>query len=168
MKKRIDVSLASLYIGLFIVGFCGSALVGCQKQSAETGATGGDFPVFDLDRIVWSEMTPGDFDQEFIGFYRGNSSFTMETKYFKNERGDLMLENFGTWNLLNDRACTGTCADADWDCNGVVNVNDLLILMSNWTTNVSPCTSGDADGDGFVNTTDLNLYLGWFGSAGCC
>jgi hypothetical protein len=57
------------------------------------------------------------------------------------------------------------CATADLNCDGVVNVSDLLILLSHW----GPCIpkegscEADLNGDGTVNVSDLLLLLAQWG-----
>ena len=137
-------------------------------HTEEIGTTLETYPVFDLDRIVWSEMTPGDFDQEFIGFYRGNSSCTMETKYFKNERGELMLEDADYYFHYsppgNSRSCNFDCHDADYDSNFFINVNDLLVVMQYYGSCQGTCVLGDLDGDGCVTTADIIIFQAYYGS----
>jgi len=50
---------------------------------------------------------------------------------------------------------------ADFDDNGVVDTQDLLILLANWGTNGSG--GGDVDGNGAVNTSDLLALLAAWG-----
>ncbi len=56
------------------------------------------------------------------------------------------------------------CAAADLNCDGVVDVSDLLILLATWGT----CPSGedcqgDLNGDGVVDVSDLLILLGDWG-----
>jgi hypothetical protein len=55
-------------------------------------------------------------------------------------------------------------ADADLDGDGVVGVNDLLMLLANWGACPPdpPCT-GDLDGDGQIGVTDLLQLLSEWG-----
>jgi agmatine/peptidylarginine deiminase len=46
-----------------------------------------------------------------------------------------------------------------------VNTQDLTIFLGNFGTAVTPNTNGDFDGNGLVNTLDLTFFLGVFGSA---
>ncbi|MFM9958403.1 MAG: hypothetical protein ACKVZJ_10015 [Phycisphaerales bacterium] len=56
-------------------------------------------------------------------------------------------------------------ATCDGDVNGdlLVNTADLALLLGFFGTNVPPNTSGDLDGNGAVNTADLAFLLGNFG-----
>jgi len=57
------------------------------------------------------------------------------------------------------------CATADFNCDGEVNVTDLLMLLSNW----GPCIpkegscQADLNGDGEVNVSDLLILLSQWG-----
>ncbi|MFM9956907.1 MAG: agmatine deiminase family protein [Phycisphaerales bacterium] len=53
----------------------------------------------------------------------------------------------------------------DIDSDKIVNINDLVILLGNFATGVTPNTSGDFNGDGLVNVNDLTFILGVFGTA---
>jgi len=50
------------------------------------------------------------------------------------------------------------CASADLNCDGIVNVTDLLILLSAWGPCGDPCPA-DLNGDNTVNVTDLLALL---------
>ncbi len=65
-----------------------------------------------------------------------------------------------------DDPCTGGCP-GDLSRDGIVDVDDLNLVLSNWNTSVGPCGPGDANGDGFVDVDDLNLVLSnWEKSCG--
>jgi hypothetical protein len=56
------------------------------------------------------------------------------------------------------------CAPADLNCDGVVDVSDLLLLLAAW----GPCPEnqdcpGDLDGDGAVDVSDLLILLANWG-----
>jgi hypothetical protein len=55
----------------------------------------------------------------------------------------------------------GHCS-ADFDSNGIVDVIDLNILLSNFNDPVRCPAEGDATGDGLVNVLDLNVVLSQF------
>lgn len=55
---------------------------------------------------------------------------------------------------------------ADINADGVVNTADLTLLLGTFGSNVPPNTGGDVNGDGVVNTADLTILLGVFGQ-GC-
>lgn len=56
-------------------------------------------------------------------------------------------------------ACEGQPCPGDVDGNGVVDVDDLLLILSGWGGD----GSGDADGDGDVDVDDLLMAIGNFG-----
>ncbi|MCA9310107.1 MAG: hypothetical protein KDA21_02815, partial [Phycisphaerales bacterium] len=49
------------------------------------------------------------------------------------------------------------CSDANGD--GMVNFDDLNVVLQNWALSVTPGTNGDIDGSGLVDFDDLNLIL---------
>jgi hypothetical protein len=51
----------------------------------------------------------------------------------------------------------------DFDFNGIINVADLLIFVSNYGCQVN-CGDPDLDGNGSVNVGDLLLFIGVYGS----
>ncbi len=53
----------------------------------------------------------------------------------------------------------------DANDDGVINTADLTIVLGSFGSAVTPYTSGDFNGDGVVNTADLTIVLGLFGSA---
>jgi hypothetical protein len=63
---------------------------------------------------------------------------------------------------------TTTAADADFDSDGKVNGNDFLIWQGGLGTdagsgNVAPLSAGNANGDQFVNSLDLDIWEDQFG-----
>lgn len=56
---------------------------------------------------------------------------------------------------------------ADWSGDGVVNTIDLTLFLGRFGTQVAPFSIGDTNGDGLVNTADLVVVLSEFGSANC-
>ena len=53
----------------------------------------------------------------------------------------------------------------DFDNNGGVGTAELAAVLNNFGQNVAPYTNGDLNGDGAVNSLDLGLVLGLFGTA---
>lgn len=54
-----------------------------------------------------------------------------------------------------------TCCDGDFNCDGVVNVLDMIIIVNQFGC-ISGCTA-DLDGDGIVGASDLTLFNGLYG-----
>ena len=55
-----------------------------------------------------------------------------------------------------------TCTQAgDANCDNIVNLADLALVINNWLTQVLPGQNGDVNGsgDGFVNLEDLSLVI---------
>lgn len=68
--------------------------------------------------------------------------------------------------------CGGVTTDAgslrllpDFNASGSVNTADLAVLLGGFGSHVAPFCCGDIDGDGFVSTPDLVRFLGDFGAA---
>ena len=52
----------------------------------------------------------------------------------------------------------------DFNADGLVNINDLLLMIDNWGTNESLCDIGPMPwGDGVVDKTDLETLMGFWG-----
>lgn len=74
----------------------------------------------------------------------------------------------GDWYFLQKLAATieasgggsPTCKKGDVNCDGVVNIQDFLMVLSNWGVG----SDGDADGDGLVGIADLLVVLGEWGN----
>jgi len=58
------------------------------------------------------------------------------------------------------RYWTAPCAEADLDCDGVVNGIDLGVLLGAWGPCAGPSCAGDLNRDGSVNGIDLGALLG--------
>ena len=65
------------------------------------------------------------------------------------------------FNLCFTTENAGTCA-ADFDVNGIVDVNDLLVMLSDFGCTAS-CVA-DLDGDDIVGATDILVFLVAFGA----
>lgn len=52
---------------------------------------------------------------------------------------------------------------ADFTGDGIINTNDLLVLLGVFGGTVAPGTGGDMNADGLVNTLDLAAFIGVFG-----
>lgn len=73
----------------------------------------------------------------------------------------------GVWLPIGACSSPGACWElwhADIDCDGVVAVPDLLILLAWW--GLDPGTPPDLNIDGIVNVPDLLLLLGAWGTCG--
>ena len=64
----------------------------------------------------------------------------------------------GDMNGVPDECEEGCPGDTNGD--GMVNFDDLNLVLGNWNMTVTPNESGDVTGDGMVNFDDLNLVLG--------
>ena len=59
----------------------------------------------------------------------------------------------------------GTSQAGDLNDDGYVNSADLDLVRGNWGSTVEPNTSGDANGDGYVNSADLDIVRGNWGAS---
>ncbi len=55
-------------------------------------------------------------------------------------------------------ACPG-----DFNHDGVINTNDLVLLLAKFGQNVAPYSVGEMNGDTIVDTNDLVQFLALFG-----
>ena len=73
---------------------------------------------------------------------------------------DEAASNYDAGATYDDESCI-PCASADGDCDGVVGVNDLLDLLSQFGC-TADCGWGDIDGDGAVGVGDILALLSLF------
>nr|AQQ75101.1 hypothetical protein [uncultured bacterium] len=60
-------------------------------------------------------------------------------------------------------SCPGDLTGPTGKPDGVVDVDDLNVVLSSWSQSVSPCQGADVTGDGQVDVDDLNAVLGSWG-----
>jgi len=94
----------------------------------------------------------------------------MEHDWFVSvQMGPDTLENLGApqpWSAyrITATAPKSPCISADLNCDGVVNVSDLLILLGAWGTCTEPdACPADLNDDGVVNVSDLLILLSNWG-----
>ncbi len=87
-----------------------------------------------------------------------------------------MMDDFAVWNralseqeilaIFNgaDILDGGPGQPGDLNGDGLVNSADLDLVRGNWGSAVQPGTSGDANGDGFVNSADLDIVRSNWGA----
>ena len=75
---------------------------------------------------------------------------------------DDFLTLLGNWTTIT-RVPTGDGVDADLNRDGVVDIMDLLILLSCHGPAIDDCVVADIDGDGAVGATDLLLLIANWG-----
>ena len=89
-----------------------------------------------------------------------------------------MLDDFAVWDrALSDAEILdifggaeimnggGPALEGDMNGDGVVNSADLDMVRGSWGLAVEPGTSGDGNGDGYVNSADLDLVRGNWGAS---
>ncbi|MDP6986925.1 MAG: hypothetical protein QGG74_02665 [Phycisphaerales bacterium] len=70
---------------------------------------------------------------------------------------------FGSYVDLGDNVVEPSClCDSDFDGNGVVDISDLLVVVSSWGVCEPGCV-GDANGDTMVNADDLLMVISAWG-----
>ena len=90
---------------------------------------------------------------------------------------DGMLDDFAVWDralsaaeildIFNGADIIGggsTTLEGDMNGDGVVNSADLDMVRGNWGQTVEPGTSGDGNNDGYVNSADLDMVRGNWGA----
>ena len=80
------------------------------------------------------------------------------------EQTEEICDAFGaTWggagSTCDDPDACGAPCPGDVDGSGAIDVDDILIVLSNW----EGAGDGDADGDGDVDVDDLLMVIGNFG-----
>jgi hypothetical protein len=73
---------------------------------------------------------------------------------------DEASSNYDAGATYDDESCI-PCAAPDGDCDGVIGVNDLLDLLSQFGCSAY-CGWGDIDGDGAVGVGDILAFLSLF------
>ncbi|MDH5296874.1 MAG: hypothetical protein OEW26_07070, partial [Nitrospirota bacterium] len=77
---------------------------------------------------------------------------------------DPAADNYDAVACIDDGSCTyGGVCFGDFDNNGVINTSDVLLFMSFFGC-PSSCGDYDLDGNGVVNNADLLLLMAVFGS----
>jgi hypothetical protein len=138
-----------------------------------------------VDEVLAEERTPREFDADRplsseIGFdlswhriagggetYSTGGAFQLGGTIGQHEAGVMSGGDYalsgGFWSG-GDAEPIPPCALADLNCDGVVNVSDLLILLGEWgdCPGDSECPA-DLNGDGVVNVSDLLILLGNWG-----
>ena len=94
------------------------------------------------------------FDNIFVNPGSGPLTFT---SVINSETGDVDTQNF-LFNIV----CGQTCPQlGDANCDNIVNLTDLTLVINHWLQSTSVGQNGDVVGslDGFVNLTDLTLVI---------
>jgi len=102
----------------------------------------------------FSEPTPLDFD--------GSPRFMNTPGAPKTGCGWPAIVDMGPFETLGVPASELNIADLNGD--GVVNAQDLALLLGFWGPCKTDCCPGDLNGDGVVNAQDLAILLGHWGS----
>ena len=87
--------------------------------------------------------------------YTESGTYTNESI---DENGCVVLEIL---NLTIEVPSSSCIQPGDANCDNIVNLADLSLVINNWLTSVSVGQNGDVIGseDGFVNLTDLSLII---------
>jgi plastocyanin len=82
---------------------------------------------------------------------------------------DSEASNYDASANTDDNSCVSgnECSlEGDANCDGIVNLADLALVINNWLSPVDVFTNGDLDGDSFVNLADLALVINnWLNQA---
>lgn len=154
--------------------------IGWRRAAIDVlGVTSRDFDRFDLDNLTWQldagtptiaitghhDETPGRVELDIsalpgsviVSFSPGLSGLVA------NDGQTLTLDQLtgaGTITIRVPASCP-----ADISSNGVVDIDDLNFVLSNWNAGVAAFTSGDVTGDAQVTIDDLNTVLANWGVA---
>ena len=78
---------------------------------------------------------------------------------------DMEWTFLGEMQFLGGTGGTTPSLEGDLNGDGTVNSGDLDLVRGNWGSVVAPNTNGDANGDGFVNSGDLDIVRGNWGAS---
>jgi hypothetical protein len=126
-------------------------------------------------QIVWENPAAGFTGVDIVSLPNGdvlitdNSAFTVVRLRDLNGDGDFMDEGEATLYYTNGANTLGAlrqmdilCRLGDVNCDGVVNVNDLLGVINGWGA-AGACTPVDITCDGTVNVNDLLAVINNWG-----
>lgn len=88
---------------------------------------------------------------------------TMQVRFVVEDEGNFSITNAGIDNFLVDELICGTSCTGDINGDNLVDVSDLLVLLSAWGTCPDNCPA-DLNSDGAVDVSDLLLLLSAWGS----
>ena len=136
--------------------------------NSDDGSTMGSFTISNIETGISVVANPSYNDGNNVT--NGNVSTLIINGLFINPDSQV-LNFYLTTNSENDDTDSQTISlnivcpcglDGDANCDNIVNLADLTLVLNNWLQNVStPGTNGDVVGsnDGFVNLNDLTLVL---------
>lgn len=153
----------------------------------DTDTVAGNLVPVEVDSFVWeSAGFVVDLQQvySFSGFYSSLLCFAYEFGTGTDYTGDGLVNGDDLDRLIQAAIDSGEFVDADCDLihddcddlirihgdatlDGVVDFEDLNLVLSNWDSLVTPDTSGDLNGNGVIEFDDLNAVLSAWGSTGC-
>ena len=108
----------------------------------------------DNNNVTQGNSSSVTFDNIFVN--PGSSTLTF-TSVINSETGDVDTQSFA-FNII----CGQTCPQlGDANCDNIVNLTDLTLVINHWLQSTSVGQNGDVVGslDGFVNLTDLTLVI---------
>lgn len=157
-------NLASTGAGMWNEANCSPTLTGCVFESNSASTGGGMFNIFASSPSLTGCIFEGNSATDDGGGLWGSSTSAAQVE------ATLFCENtpnhtFGRWDDLGDNEfldeCPPDCEIGDLNCDGVVDVSDLLILLAAWG-NCENCPA-DLNGDGTVDVSDLLVLLANWG-----
>jgi len=140
-----------------------------QSLDINTGLPLGTFTILNTNPGVSISASPGVADGN--NTTSGNSQALTFSNVFVNPSSGPLVFTTTIDSELGDQdvqtfsftiTCSNTCLQqGDADCDGVVNLSDLTLVINNWLQFTTVGTNGDVIGseDGFVNLDDLSLVI---------
>ena len=140
-----------------------------QSLDINTGLSLGTFTILNTNPGVSISASPGVADGN--NTTSGNSQTLTFSNVFVNPGAGSLVFTTTIDSELGDQdiqsfpftiTCSNTCLQqGDADCDGVVNLSDLSLVINNWLQFTTVGTNGDVIGseDGFVNLDDLSLVI---------
>ncbi|MEC7645951.1 MAG: fibronectin type III domain-containing protein [Bacteroidota bacterium] len=139
--KAIDNNTGQIYGTFTMENFGGGVLVDATAPLDNNNITNGNSQTILLNGL----------------FVNPSPSVITFTSTLNSELGDQDVQN-ATVSI----ACSNTCPQlGDANCDGIVNLDDLTLVLNHWLQATAVGTNGDVIGseDGFVNLDDLTLVV---------
>ena len=163
-----------LFLSTVLIGLVASSVIASTDESRESTADVASFEITETNisrtsgEAESAASSGGGYDLSWYTIDGGGGTseaggFSLSGTIGQPDAGTMSGGGFelagGFWSG-GDVGPSPPCASGDLNCDGVVNVFDLLALLENWGTcaDTNACPA-DLDGDGVVNVFDLLLLL---------
>lgn len=174
----IDGGKTSLYSPVLDLSGYPEAVVGYWRWFSKSGGATNTQDTFvvsvsnggayvQVENVPYAESTGGWFYKEFrVADYVSPTS-TVRVRFVAQDigTGHVVEAALDDFSIVSTAPCAPPTCLGDINGDGQVNTGDLTLLLGGFGSSVPPGTGGDLNGDGLVNTGDLTLLLGRFGTS---